>query len=98
MENKNHFYYSERNLGEESDNQISYEVGPMSISISGWSEEIIISTSKQWSYLLPEVLETARLAWELKDEDIKIEEKECRIIIKLNYKILLLYIEHNIIF
>ena len=68
------------------------------ISISGWSEEIIISTSKQWSYLLPEVLETARSAWELKDEDIKIEEKECRIIIKLNYKILLLYIEHNILF
>jgi hypothetical protein len=43
--NKNNFMYSERNMGEESDNLIIYFAGPVKISISGWNDQISLSIS-----------------------------------------------------
>lgn len=79
-----------------SDNNIFYFAGPMYISISGWSEEITITTTTQWCYLLPEILTVAIEAWGLTDNDFIL--CGCDIKIKINFKILKLYIEHAIIF
>jgi hypothetical protein len=43
-----------------------------------------------------ECLEIAKNAWEVKDNQIKIKEKE--ITINYNFENLKLYIEHNIVF
>ena len=79
-----------------SDNLIIYKAGPVNISISGWSEEITISTDSRWEYLLPEVLVLVRDAWAVKDENVVCSTNPIKI--KLNYEILKLYIEHCIIF
>ena len=71
--------YSERDSGCDSDNLINYNAGPVSISISGWSEEIIISTNDMWDFLLPQFLEIAEEAWclnELPKHDIKINKSK----------------------
>jgi hypothetical protein len=96
--NKN-FAYSERLLGIESDNQINYYAGPMKISISGWSEKIEISCKKKWEYLLEEVVDIAKKAWEVNDDQIKFEAENNvkKVIIKYNYKNLKLYIEHAVV-
>lgn len=92
----NNFSYTERTLGFETDNLINYNAGPIQITISCWSEEITIKTDQQWEYLLKEFMETATLAWELEPTDIKNNNNP--ITIKLNYKILKLYVEHSIVF
>ena len=93
----NNFLYSER-LGDfETDNLLQYEAGPINIRISGWDETIHISTTEKWKKLLPEALEIAKLAWEIKDEQIdKIDDKNIKI--KYNFNNLKLYISHTIIF
>ena len=91
------FYYSERIIGDESDNLIIYFAGPIEISICGWNEEIKLSTKEKWSYLLEECFEVAKEAWEIEDNQVLIKKKE-EIIIKFNFKNIKLYIEHNIIF
>jgi len=96
MRELTNFAYSERMLGLDSDNLIIYDAGPINISISGWSEEITIKTDERWEYLLEEVIEVVGKAWGVQDEDII--QKVNPIVIKLNYKILLRYIEHSIIF
>jgi len=42
----NNFMASERDLGYESDNQINYYAGPIKFEISGFTNEIIISTNE----------------------------------------------------
>lgn len=91
--------YSERNLGYDSDNLLLYNAGPIDISISGWSEEIILSTNNIWKHLLPQVLEIATEAWNLNQlPKNNIQLYDSKIIIKYNYVTLKLYIEHSIIF
>jgi coenzyme F420-reducing hydrogenase alpha subunit len=84
----------------ESDNQINYYAGPIKINISGWTEEIEISSSKRWEHLLKEAVEIAKEAWEIEENQIEKEEESEKITIKIkyNYNNLKLYIEHNIIF
>ena len=95
--NRNSFGYAERNIGEESDNLIIYFAGPVKISISGWNDQINLSISNvKWNFLLMECLEIAKEAWEVRNEQITIKEKE--IIIDYNFENLKLYIEHNITF
>ena len=95
--NKNNFTYAERNIGEESDNLIIYFAGPVKISISGSDDQISLSINNiKWNSLLMECLEIAKEAWEIKDEQITIQQKE--ITIEYNFQNLKLYIEHNIIF
>lgn len=90
--------YTERLDDRRTSNLIIYDAGPINISISGWSEEIIISSSnKKWDYLIPEILSIAKEAWEINDDDLKSVNRN-KVVIRLNYKILKLYIEHNIIF
>jgi len=78
------------------DNLIIYFVGPIKVSISGWSEEIVISTDKQWEYLLKEIPVIIEEAWSVDPSNIVVTN--CRITVKLNYTILKLYIEHVIVF
>jgi len=95
--NKNNFAYAERDIGEKSDNLIIYFAGPVKISISGWNDQISLSiTNIKWSFLLTECLEIAKEAWEVKDEQVTIKEKE--ITINYTFENLKLYIEHNIVF
>ena len=95
--NKNNFMYAERILGEDSDNLIIYFAGPVKISISGWNDQINLSiTNVKWKFLMTECLEIAKEAWEIKDNQITIKEKE--ITIDYNFENIKLYIEHNIVF
>jgi hypothetical protein len=71
---KQNFFYLERNLNLESDNNIIYNAGPIEISISGWSEEIILSSKKRWNKLLKECFIIAKEAWEIEDNQIFFEE------------------------
>jgi hypothetical protein len=95
-----HFFYSERNLNLESDNSLMYNAGPIEISISGWKEEIKMSSKKKWKELLEESLIIAKEAWEIENNQIFFEENNEKntIIIKYNFKNLKLYIEHAIVF
>lgn len=92
----NNFMFSERNIGEESDNLIIYYAGPIKVSISGWDGYIILSTSEKWKHLLKEATQTAIIAWELDEKDIEYSEVEVKI--KYSFKNLKLYIEHALIF
>lgn len=94
------FAYSERLLGFNSDNLITYFAGPIKIKICGWTEEIEISCKKKWDYLLDEVLDVAKNAWEIEENQIKWDkdDNKTKIIIKYNFKNIKLYIEHNIVF
>lgn len=95
--NENNFAYAERNIGEKSDNLIIYFAGPVKISISGWNNQINLSINNiKWNFLLMECLEIAKEAWEIKDCQITVKEKE--ITIHYTFENIKLYIEHNIIF
>jgi hypothetical protein len=87
---------SERLFEEKYSNSIFYYAGPIYISISCWSEEIRLEAGEMWKDLLLDCLETAKEAWELKEEQITVKKNE--IIIKINYNTLKLYIEHQIIY
>ena len=95
--NKNNFTYAERNIGEESDNLIIYFAGPVKISISGSDDQISLSINNiKWNFLLMECLEIAKEAWNIKDEQITIREKE--IAIDYNFENIKLYVEYNVVF
>ena len=95
--NKNNFTYAERNIGEESDNLIIYFAGPVKISISGSDDQISLSINNiKWNFLLMECLEIAKEAWNIKDEQITIREKE--ITIDYNFENIKLYVEYNVVF
>lgn len=94
---KNPFCISERMGLFAQDNLINYNSGPLKVTISTWSELIVVSSpSVRWNHLLPFFLETAREAWDLREEQIIV--KEDRIEIKLTYATLKLYVEHAIVF
>jgi hypothetical protein len=88
--------YSERLGNYQVDNLINYEAGPLYIEISGWDEYITITSTDRWDFLLPQILEIAKIAWDLEDDQIVIEK--CKIRIKYNFKNLKLYISHAILF
>jgi len=71
--------FSERNIGEESDNLITYYAGPVKVSVSGWNEYIILSTNEKWKHLLKEATEIAIIAWEVDEKDIEYSEQEVKI-------------------
>jgi len=87
---------SER-LGDfECDNLINYWAGPVYISINIWEEEIKLSANDKWSFLLKECLETAKQAWNVKNDQIRI--KKNNIYIKFNFDNLKMYINYGILF
>ena len=91
------FVYCKRNAYNESDELINYIAGPANISISPWAEEIIVSLSDPyWNFLLDNLKETVIEAWELTDDDYVLEDSIIKI--KINYKIVLLYLGHNIVY
>ena len=92
----NKFVISERLFEDENWNSINYSAGPIKISVDCWEEIIELKTNEKWKDMLIDCLETAKEAWELKEENIIIKEKE--IIIKLDYNTLKLYIAHEIMY
>ena len=88
------FYYEERVLPGETINNIDYYAGPVKISICCWAEEIYLEVNEKWENSLKECLETAKKAWCLKDEQIKIEGHKATI--SFDYNNLKHYIEHRI--
>ena len=69
-EGQNNFMCSERNLGYESDNLIIYYAGPIKIEISGFTGLITLSCNNKWNYLLNQVLEVAKKAWKIENENL----------------------------
>jgi hypothetical protein len=99
--NKKRFGYSERNMGFSMDNWINYYAGPFKISISGWNNEIKIICKKKWEYLIEDLIETIKKAWEVEDNQIKVSKEEyttTEIVVNYNFNNLKLYIEHIITF
>jgi len=92
----NSFLYSERLGDYEADNLLQYEAGPITIRICGWTQQITLETKEKWEHYLNDILCTAKEAWELRDDQIKIEKR--KITIKYEFKNINLYISHAIIF
>lgn len=75
-------------------NNIIYDVGPATIYLSAWGEEIKIICNPKWQEDLLQIFEVAKIAWNI-DSEFSINPGE--IIIKLNYNILKHYVEHLIV-
>jgi len=91
------FSYRDRNEDSGSDNLVNYTAGPANIFISPWTKELVVSMyDPNWDFLLDNLRETVVEAWELTDNDYVLEDSAINI--KLNYKIILLYLEYKIIY
>jgi len=93
-----YFSFTERNTYHTTDNLINYSAGPVDISISGWSREVVLKlSSTQWAYMLNDLERTAMAAWDFKECDI-VYKDALTLKLSLNYNSICLYIEHNILF
>jgi len=91
------FHITERDLGFESDNLISYNAGPVNFQIQPANSTIIITNLFNLNDgILLQLLPLIKDCWKISDENILFQD-EHKIIVKYNLQIITKYLQYSII-
>lgn len=80
----------------EKDNLIDYNTGVFKIKLDIQNKKIIAKTNSLWEKHIEDFVKASKIAWKYEDKDFAIHDNS--VIIKLNYDILLNYLDTIIVF